>query len=98
MPVNTVAIDYSTVTSTSQKLTAMVAGYQYIIRPTGNCYYKVGPNSTVTAVAADDGSTFLAAGCVAFVSKQGANDTVAVIRETVDGGVTLSRYEAGSLS
>ena len=96
MAVNTVAIDYSTVTSSSQKLTAMVAGYQYQIRATVSCYFAVGPNASVTAVAADNGSTYLAAGCVAFVAKQGSNDTVAIIRETTDGGVTLSRYEPGT--
>lgn len=96
MSLNTVGIDYSTVTSSSQKLTAMIAGYQYYIRSSTACYYKVGPNASVTAAAAD-GSIWLGANAVAPVALNGTNDTVAIIREAADGVVTLFRTEPGSL-
>lgn len=96
MPLTTVGIDYSTVTSSSQKLTAMVAGYQYYIRSNTACYYKVGPNASVTASEAD-GSIWLGANAVAAVAVAGENDTVAIIREVADGKVTLWRTEPGSL-
>lgn len=97
MPITTITSDYSTVTNTSQKLTAMKAGNQYRLSGTVGLYYKIGPNASVEASAADN-SHYLAAGMVAFVALKDTNDTVAVIRETIDGACTLSLIEAGSSS
>jgi hypothetical protein len=99
MPITTVTSDYNTVTSASQKLTAMTPGFQYILRGDVDLYYKVGPNASVTAAAADN-SHFLPAGCTAFVAYRidggVTNDTVAVIRSSVDGACTLSKVEPGT--
>jgi len=96
MPLTLTTSDYSTVTNTSQKFTAMVAGNQYVLRSSVNCYFKVGPSASVTASAAD-GSHFLAAGMPAYVAKKGADDTVAIIRDSSDGAATLSLMEPGSI-
>lgn len=99
MAITTITSDYNTVTSSSQKLTAMTPGFQYILRADVNLYYKVGPNASVTASAADN-SHFLPAGCTALVAYRVdggvTNDTVAVIRQAVDGVCTLSKLEPGT--
>lgn len=95
MPLTVTSSDYSTVTSASQKFTTMRASVQYVLRSDVNCFYKVGPSASVTAAAADD-SHFLAAGMPAYVSKKETSDTVAIIRQAVDGVATLSLIEPGS--
>jgi hypothetical protein len=99
MAITTITSDYNTVTGSSQKLTAMTPGFQYILRGDTDLYYKVGPNASVTAAAADN-SHFLAAGDSALVCYRvdggATNDTVAVIRKTVDGVCTLSKVEPGT--
>jgi len=92
-PITTVGIDYSTVTATSQQLTGMAPGYQYYIRSSTACYYKVGPAGVVAA--ASDGSIWLGANAVAPVAAKGPGDVVAVVREAADGVVTLFRTEYG---
>lgn len=92
-PITTVGTDYSTVTATSQQLTGMAPGYQYYLRSSTACYYKVGPAGVVASAA--DGSIWLGANAVVPVCAKGPNDTVAIIREAADGVATLFRTENG---
>ena len=90
-PISTTTSDYNTVTSSSQKLVAMIPGAQYILRSDIALWYVVGPATSVVASAAD-GCHYLPAGATALLAVDGADDTVAVLRVgSSDGVCTLSR-------
>jgi len=99
MPWTLISSDYSTVTGTSQKFSSltMVAGNQYRLTSSVDCYFKVGPAATVTASVAD-GNHFLAAGASVVVALKDTNDTVAIIQASVSGVATLSLIEPGDIS
>jgi hypothetical protein len=91
MPLSTPASDYSTVTSTSQRMVAMTPGVQYILRSDIAIWYSIGTQTAAVASAAD-GSHYLPAGTTALVGAEGPLDTVAVQRVgSADGVCTLSK-------
>lgn len=97
MTMTRTASDYSTVTVASQQLAVMRGSYQYELTSSVDAWYKVGPNGSVTASAAD-GSHYLAAGKTVEVAKRGSDDTVAIVRVgAIDGVCTLSLVEPGGL-
>jgi len=100
MPLTLTTSSHSTVTDTSQTFGApMVAGNQYLLRSSVNCWFRVGPSDTVEADEAD-GSHYLIANMPVYLAARGTDDTVAIIRDSGggDGVATLSLVEPGSLT
>lgn len=76
------ACDSRTVTASSAKAQAMVAGEKYRIVSTTNCWIKFGADPTASAA---DGNIYLPANLPIYVVASGANVVCAVIRDTADG-------------
>lgn len=85
-----------TVTSSSAQFTlTMVGGVQYVLRGTVDLWYALGSNPT--AAANTTGSSFLAKGQTAIVSKLGTATKIAVIRDSADGYASVDELVGGSV-
>lgn len=86
--------DYNTVTVASQQLAAMTPGHFYRLVSTTNAWIVFGANPTAAPSA--DNSHYLPANSVLDIQCEGAAIKVAIIRDTADGGCTLSEARRGS--
>lgn len=96
MPLTLDNSDSRTVVTASNLFdTVLVQGMQYVLSTTTDCWFKVTTDAGSAAVGAD-GSHYLAAGQRAPIAKKGANDRVAIIRNSADGTASLSEVSPGT--
>ena len=92
LPISLTTSDYKAVTSTSTQFdTTMVSGVQYMVVSSVAAWIRIGSNPT--AAADTDQNHYLPANVARFVAASGANNKVAIIRDTADGDATLSAVE-----
>jgi hypothetical protein len=95
LPLTFSSSDYKAVTSSSTQFdTTMIAGVQYVLRSSVDCWIRTGSNPT--AAADTDENHFVKAGFPVLLAKKETATKVAIIRDSADGDATLSALEHGS--
>lgn len=86
--------DFNTVTVASQQLAAMTPGGFYRLVSTTNAWIKFGTNPT--AVPSTDNNHYLPANVPVDIQCEAGATVVAIIRDSADGGCTLTTARRGS--
>jgi hypothetical protein len=86
--------DFNTVTVASQQLAAMIPGGFYRLVSTTNAWIKFGSNPT--AAPSTDNNHYLPANVPVDILCEAGATIVAIIRDTADGGCTLTQARRGA--